>query len=59
MLFYDIVGYLVDGTETMHKYDIFISKNGGNRLRETTKGRKILIWWKYYSATWESMKDVK
>ena len=36
-----------------------VSKNGGKRRRETTKGWEILIRWKDGSTSWEEMKDVK
>ena len=39
VLFYKIVDHCVDGTDTMHQDAFIVSKNGGNRSRETTKGR--------------------
>ena len=59
VLFDDIVDYLVDWTESMQQDALIISKNGGKRQRETTKGQEILIQWKYGSTPWDSMKDVK
>ena len=56
MIFYEILDHRVDGTETMHQDDFIISKRGGKRQKDTTKGWEILIQWKDGSTTWESMK---
>ena len=59
VLFDEIVYHRVDGKETMQKDAFIISKNGGNRQRDTTKIWEILIQWKDGPTTWEIMKDVK
>ena len=41
------------------KDSIVVSKNGGRRKIETTKGWEILIQWKDGSTTWEKLKDIK
>ena len=53
-IFDSIIDHRTDGTEVLLKDAIIISKNGGRRRRETTKGWEILIQWKDGSTTWES-----
>ena len=54
-----IADYRTDGTELKQQESIIISKNGGRRRKETTKGWEILLQWKDGSSTWEAMKDIK
>ena len=58
-IFDSIIDHRTDGTEVLLKDSIIISKNGGRRKRETTKGWEILIQWKDGSTTWEKLKDIK
>ena len=52
VLFDDIMNHCVDWIETMHQDAFTISKNGGKRKKETTKGWEILIQWKDGLMTW-------
>ena len=59
MLFDEIIDNQVDGTEIKQQDAFIVSKNGGKRRRETTKGWEMLLQWKDGSSSWETMKDVK
>ena len=48
-----------DGTEIQDKDAFIISKNGGRRKRETTKGWELLVKWKDGSTSWKTLKDMK
>ena len=52
VLFNEIVDHCVDGTEKIQQDELFISKNGGKRRRETTKVWEILIQCKDGSMKW-------
>ena len=54
-----IVDHRVNREELQKDHAIIISRNGGKRRKETTKGWKILLQWKDGSTTWETLKDVK
>ena len=55
----DIVDHRTDGTEVLDKDAFIISKNGGRRKRETTKGWELLVKWMDGSTSWETLKDMK
>ena len=59
VLFQDIVDHRTDGTEVQDKDAFIISKNGGRRKRETTKGWELLVKWKDGSTSWKTLKDMK
>ena len=59
VLFQEIIDHRVDGTEVKHDDAFIISKNGGRRRRETTKGWEVLVQWKDGSSSWEKLKDLK
>ena len=59
VIFDEIIDHRVDGTEIKNQDAFIISKNGGRRRRETTKGWEILLQWKDGSSSWETLKDVK
>ena len=59
VIFDSIIDHRTDGSEVLPKDSIVVSKNGGRRKIETTKGWEILIQWKYGSTTWEKLKDIK
>ena len=51
VLFDEMVYHPIDGTYAIPQDAFIISKNGGNRKIETTKGWEILIKWKDGSTT--------
>jgi len=59
VLFDEIIDHRADGTEIKQQDAFIVSKNGGKRRRETTKGWEMLLQWKDGSSSWETMKDVK
>ena len=59
VLFDEIAYSSVYGTENMYQDDFIVSKNGGKRSMETTKGWEILIQRKYVSTAWKSMKYIR
>ena len=54
-----IADHRVDGSQLKQEDGIIVSKNGGRRHKETTKGWEILAQWKDGSTSWETLKDMK
>ena len=54
-----IVAHRVDGNQVTNDNAFIISRNGGKRRKETTRGWEILLNWKDGTSTWEKLKDVK
>ena len=54
-----IIDTRCDGSEVKQQDAFIISKNGGKRRRETTKGWEVLLQWKDGSSTWETLRDIK
>ena len=54
-----IIDHRVNGKQLSKEDAFIVSKNGGKRRKETTKGWEILLQWKDGSTTWEQLKDVK
>ena len=54
-----IADYRTNSTELKQQESIIISKNGGRRRKETTKGWEILLQWKDGRSVWEGIKDIK
>ena len=52
LLLDSIADYRTDGSELKQQEAIIISKNGGRRRKETTKGWEIILQWKDGSFTW-------
>ena len=59
VLFDQIIDHRVDGSEIKHMDAFIMSKNGGRRRKETTRGWELLVQWKDGSTTWEGLKDMK
>ena len=55
-----IVGYKRDPATALSKDDnYFLIRRGQKRLRKTTVGWKLLIWWMDGSESWIQLKDMK
>jgi hypothetical protein len=59
VLFHEIIGHRVDGTQVKQEDAFVKSKNGVQRRKETTKGHEMHMQWKDGTTTWNCLKDVK
>ena len=58
MMMDEIVDHKVDHSAVKHG-DSFVTHNGREHRRRTTKGWKLCVKWKDNSTTWETLKDMK